>query len=175
MLSTALKKAAAAMLLIGSFGLAQASAPSVNDLGTISNTVAFSNNDIAPSFDDIFKFTLGAGNSAVLGGIVGNADDASITFNLQTGFNGTTWSPISPLVLTPDSNTGAFSFSQTVSGLTAGATYWFRLTGVSSGGAYTVTLAPVPEPESYAMLLAGLGLMGFIARRRKSTNASFGG
>ena len=27
--------------------------------------------------------------------------------------------------------------------------------------------APVPEPESYAMMLAGLGLMGFIVRRRK--------
>jgi hypothetical protein len=27
-------------------------------------------------------------------------------------------------------------------------------------------LAPVPEPESYAMLLAGLGLMGVVARRR---------
>jgi hypothetical protein len=26
----------------------------------------------------------------------------------------------------------------------------------------------VPEPETYAMLLAGLGLMGTIARRRKS-------
>jgi hypothetical protein len=28
-------------------------------------------------------------------------------------------------------------------------------------------MAPVPEPETYAMLLAGLGLMGFVARRRK--------
>lgn len=28
--------------------------------------------------------------------------------------------------------------------------------------------APVPEPETYAMLLAGLGLVGVIARRRKS-------
>lgn len=26
----------------------------------------------------------------------------------------------------------------------------------------------VPEPETYAMLLAGLGLMGFVARRRKA-------
>ena len=27
-------------------------------------------------------------------------------------------------------------------------------------------LAPVPEPETYAMLLAGLGLVGFMARRK---------
>jgi hypothetical protein len=27
--------------------------------------------------------------------------------------------------------------------------------------------APVPEPETYAMMLAGLGLLGFVARRRK--------
>lgn len=28
-------------------------------------------------------------------------------------------------------------------------------------------VAPIPEPEIYAMLTAGLGLMGFVARRRK--------
>ena len=33
------------------------------------------------------------------------------------------------------------------------------------------TAAPVPEPETYAMMLAGLGLMGAIARRRKSKAA----
>lgn len=33
------------------------------------------------------------------------------------------------------------------------------------------TISAVPEPESYAMLLAGLGLMGTIARRRKSKAA----
>lgn len=27
--------------------------------------------------------------------------------------------------------------------------------------------APVPEPQTYAMMLAGLGLIGFVARRRK--------
>lgn len=30
-------------------------------------------------------------------------------------------------------------------------------------------LAPVPEPETYAMMLAGLGLVGAIARRRKAS------
>jgi hypothetical protein len=30
------------------------------------------------------------------------------------------------------------------------------------------TVSPIPEPESYAMLLAGLGLLGFMSRRRGS-------
>ena len=33
--------------------------------------------------------------------------------------------------------------------------------------AYGPVTAPVPEPETYAMLLAGLGLLGFAAQRRK--------
>ena len=42
-----------------------------------------------------------------------------------------------------------------------------------TGGAFlnsstTSVLSPVPEPETYAMLLAGLGLMGVIAHRRRS-------
>jgi hypothetical protein len=32
----------------------------------------------------------------------------------------------------------------------------------------TLTLAPVPEPGTYAMLLAGLAAVGFMARRRKA-------
>ena len=35
----------------------------------------------------------------------------------------------------------------------------------SFGGA--VMLVPVPEPETYGMMLAGLGLVGWMARRRK--------
>ena len=37
----------------------------------------------------------------------------------------------------------------------------------ASVGQYAVAISAVPEPETYAMLLAGLGLVGFSARRRK--------
>jgi hypothetical protein len=33
-------------------------------------------------------------------------------------------------------------------------------------------VSPVPEPETYAMLLAGFGLMAGIARRRKKQLAA---
>ena len=34
---------------------------------------------------------------------------------------------------------------------------------------YAESVAAVPEPETYAMMLAGLGLLGFMARRKKPT------
>jgi hypothetical protein len=50
--------------------------------------------------------------------------------------------------------------------------YFVHIAGVASGtGGYNGTLSlvsPVPETEVYGMLLAGLGLMGFVARRRKA-------
>jgi hypothetical protein len=52
-------------------------------------------------------------------------------------------------------------FHATWSGASDGAESFFL---VSAGGPPTA----VPEPETYAMLLAGLGMMGFIARRRKN-------
>lgn len=42
---------------------------------------------------------------------------------------------------------------------------------VQSSAYFNVVTAPVPEPESYALLLAGLGVMGAIARRRSRNTA----
>jgi hypothetical protein len=48
--------------------------------------------------------------------------------------------------------------------------------GAANGTAFYTeagaTVAAVPEPESYAMILAGLGLLGFMARRRKQKDAA---
>ena len=38
-------------------------------------------------------------------------------------------------------------------------------------GGITVSIAAIPEPETYALMLAGLGLLGFIGRRRKQQTA----
>jgi hypothetical protein len=48
----------------------------------------------------------------------------------------------------------------------------FRLSGDTNGGGYValdnLVLTPVPEPETYALLLAGLGLLAVVGRRRKT-------
>jgi len=51
--------------------------------------------------------------------------------------------------------------------------YWDSNSHDNTGSiSATVTnTTPVPEPETYAMMLAGLGLMGAIARRRKAKAA----
>lgn len=44
--------------------------------------------------------------------------------------------------------------------------------GSGTYGILSQLTTPVPEPETYAMLLAGLGLMGFVARRRQRSLAA---
>lgn len=59
----------------------------------------------------------------------------------------------------------------------AGSYYWAVAGDAvgSNGGVYLFaanTAAVVPEPETYAMMLAGLGMIGFIGRRRLAKGAS---
>lgn len=44
---------------------------------------------------------------------------------------------------------------------------WIVASGYSNGRYAGFLLAPVPEPETYALMLAGLGVMGAIVRRRR--------
>lgn len=61
------------------------------------------------------------------------------------------------------SSTGGYG---TVSGLT------YNYDGITGGGNTDLpgSTAPIPEPETYAMLMAGLGLIGAVARRPKQKN-----
>ena len=47
----------------------------------------------------------------------------------------------------------------------------FGLLSLPVGGDVIVEISAIPEPETYAMLLAGLGLLGFVARHRKQKAA----
>jgi hypothetical protein len=52
--------------------------------------------------------------------------------------------------------------------LPEGATL-YEATGINNHGQVAANgVSPIPEPETYAMLLAGLGLLGFMARRPKT-------
>jgi len=44
----------------------------------------------------------------------------------------------------------------------------FRLSLNGGGGNATFAITAIPEPDTYGMLLAGLGLFGFIARRKSN-------
>lgn len=62
-------------------------------------------------------------------------------------------------------------------GPTAGGNMDLNITGMTNGtlgGLYngSISVSAVPEPETYAMLLAGLGLMGAVVRRRSSRKTS---
>ena len=55
---------------------------------------------------------------------------------------------------------GTFSFFVNDLSVTAGQT-------VAVTGTIMSQVTPVPEPETYALMMAGLGALGFVARRRK--------
>jgi hypothetical protein len=133
------------------------------------------------TFSDLFTFNVGAGfdSAASLTSSYLNSSrihDLSITSFSLYRYDPATMSIIGNAIAginntLPGANpTDAWSLS--AFGLASGA-YALRVDGQvmgNGGGAFggDLTIAAVPEPETYAMLLGGLGLVGFAARRRKA-------
>jgi hypothetical protein len=115
---------------------------------------------------DLFTFSISASTTAS-----GTAPDVDLAYwlydvdvksvSLFKSVSGT-----DPQVGSTDTSTELFSFNN----LTAG-NYYLKVV-VNGDANYQVTLSTspsataVPEPEAYAMMLAGLGLVGFAARRK---------
>ena len=135
-------------------------------IGNSFNATAFNS-----SFSDEYTFSLNTLSQSV---------GTTVTIDLSLGANNF---QLSNMVIEMFDSTGVTSYGfdntmdaskslQLITTLGAGS-YKFLVTGVVSGnlgGGYGGVLqaVPVPEAETYAMMLAGLGLVGFMARRRTS-------
>jgi hypothetical protein len=69
--------------------------------------------------------------------------------------------------VTPGSTSASGTWTETFASATK---IFFNVNGTKNktlGYSVDYTITPVPEPETYAMFLAGLGALGLLARRRK--------
>ena len=126
------------------------------------------------AFSDMWSFTISEPTFSA-----GSVSNLAITvpglslYNIS-GLSAQLYTSAHVLVDDLDDNAGSSDNIKVGSGLFDPGNYYFKLSGTAdglSGGQYVfavTTLAPVPEPETYAMLLAGLGMIAGIAVRRKT-------
>ena len=192
MFDSTLKRAVGIALLAGAS--AGAYANTTTDLGMVSSSVptTFTGTVLGgnQSFSDIFTFTLEQPNASSGYSVVnfpldlGSAGTLSTVFSsvalISYGADNTQGTGddqlLKSVVLPSAGNTQdhiSLAWDQPING---GA--YLSVNGVTSGslgGIYSGSISsvsPIPEPESFAMLLAGLGLMGAVVRRRSSRNTS---
>ena len=125
-------------------------------LGVIDNTpISIANGVPGGIFQDVYSFSI-VNPGSLSGGII-SGDILGLTVTLQDATFAVVGSDASP---------GSFTFG----GLAAGS-YALNVLGYVPGpaGAYDggFLATTVPEPGTYAMLLAGLAAVGFVASRRR--------
>jgi hypothetical protein len=160
--------------------------PQVLDLtdgsGFFGDTFAAGNN--GATFADHFTFsvsgTTGMNFDAIISSISRTADTgldiSGLSLYRVGGGSGTGGTAGDTLVTSGTSSmTGAMDvWTLSSDNLTAGSYYVLvsgnlvsDTSGAFGGAVMMSPTAPVPEPETYGMMLAGLGVLGFLARRRK--------
>jgi hypothetical protein len=156
-------------LLAGALALASLGAQATTI--TVDNAWhSFTFGDVGSSWDQTFDFTISGPTLLKITDAYLSGDQFAV-FNFAT-LLGNTSIPTSIGVSNADYD---YTFSNptwsSASYLLAAGTYSISGTAIASpfgsGGAAIQLAAAVPEPETYAMTLAGLGLLGFAARRRK--------
>jgi hypothetical protein len=167
--------AAAALSVLGlASGTAQAATTALG-AAVVGTPLSFGGLAAPGPFSDIFTFTLpangGSGysvsNFTLLPGIYGTA---LTTLTLMSNADGILFNGDDTFV-SSSSTPGGASIGLSVSAQAAG-NYYINVTGITTapaGGIYTgaISVTAVPEPETYAMMLAGLAALGFLARRRQ--------
>jgi hypothetical protein len=161
---------------------ANAHADSTFNMGTLSATPYVNTSTVqagsvftigsnAYNFTDIYNFTLVGAPTAAGTGVTVNLDLGSLGFHISNLkldlFSGTTW-------LAGDLITGSPDVSVSVNSVLAAGDYNFKVRGFADGlntnqGIYTFSAAAVPEAGTYGMMLAGLGLIGFMVLRRRGS------
>ena len=127
------------------------------------------------SFSDVYTFDLSTASQSVGTTVTIDLSAGPLNFQLSnmaiklTDSTGTT-------TYAMDNTMDASKTLQLSANLASGTGYRFLVTGdvtgnIGGGYAGVLAAAPVPEAETYAMMLAGLGLVGFMARRRTQMSA----
>lgn len=169
-----LHAAGIAAALIGLQGVASASTfQALSGTGFTTETTSVANQylmPLAPAGSTVTSFSVlsTASGFSSTGTLTFAAPVTSYTFlwGSPDAFNSVTDGTVSVTGLSFSSGTGNNAESQVYT--FSDASGFSALTFASRGIAFELAaVAPVPEPETYALLLAGLGAVGFVARRRK--------
>jgi probable HAF family extracellular repeat protein len=154
-------------------------ASTANDINDSGHIVGYSNTAVGGNHAFLYK-----DNALIdLGTLAGGTTSSALAINnkgqivgtsflngLQTAFlyDGTTMRNLNGLL--PGNSGWKLGYAEDINNL-GQIVGWGSHNGIDRAFLMTPT-APVPEPETYAMMLAGLGLLGFMKRRRKQQAAA---
>lgn len=132
----------------------------------------FTGNNSGNTFMDKFSFT-----TSIAGALTADLSSLSGTANNGLDITGFDLYNAGGLVLAGTSlSTGILDNWTFTSDNLAAGDYYVQVTGSvmsQAAGKYyaNLALAPVPEPETYGMMLGGLAVLGLMARRRRKDSA----